>query len=115
MVRLESSLRATGFENSTSSNLLKMESSFDPRSKLPGCMSSGFHSMLAVSRYVLHARIVAHNRSPTGVYGLYFSMQEVNGLQQLYDGALDKLLVETTSLHENCIHVTETHLRDLKS
>jgi len=41
-------------------------------------------------------------------------MQEIDSLQKFPDGALNKILIKTSTLHENGIHIAEAHLRYLQ-
>ena len=51
----------------------------------------------------------------TGVDCSHFCMQEIDSLQKFPDGAPNKVLIKTSTLHEDGIHVAEAHLRYLQS
>lgn len=49
------------------------------------------------------------------MHGLSLCMKEIDGLKKLFDGAFDEVLFEATTLHEDSVHITQTHLGDLES
>jgi hypothetical protein len=53
--------------------------------------------------------------TPTSVYYFRLAMQEIECLEKLNDGSLDKPFVETAAVHEDSVYVADAHLADLKN